>query len=455
MARPNRPVPTGDAAIRAMQNPNEIAAHAEAGTFTDLLDSYTVAAMDSVPKVRAAVDEKVNQRIFDMARAGELDTSTRHPIHHATASATKGGARSRTAPGAVFDGLAPTLGAVFAAHAPRVRTPENDQIVVGFREQVRNMSSAIPADGGFTIPEEYRSEIIKNSLESSIVRSRATVYPMGSSVLHLPRIDEVTHADGTVYGAMTAFWTEEGGQLQKTSPKFGRIRLDTKKLTLYSEAPNELIQDGPAFDSWILNTMAEACSNSEDDAFLTGSGVGMPLGVLSDGNNGAVTVAKESGQAAGSVNFTNVTKMFSRMLPGSHSRAVWLANIELFPALAAMTIAVKNVAGNENVGGGPAWITSAADGTPLTLFGRPIIWTEKAPAAGSAGDLSFLDLSHYFIGDRLSMQATASEHFKYDTDETAFRVISRLDGTPGFWSPLTPRRGTATLSPFVRLGARA
>jgi hypothetical protein len=47
-----------------------------------------------------------------------------------------------------------------------------------------------------------------------------------------------------------------------------------------------------------------------------------------------------------------------------------------------------------------------------------------------------------------------SEHFKFSTDTTAYRIISRVDGRPLILSALTPRTGANTVSPFVKLEAR-
>ena len=53
------------------------------------------------------------------------------------------------------------------------------------------------------------------------------------------------------------------------------------------------------------------------------------------------------------------------------------------------------------------------------------------------------------------MTATSSTDFKFQTDETAFKIIERVDGRPWLNSALTPKNSGSTLSPFVKLGARA
>lgn len=315
--------------------------------------------------------------------------------------------------------------------------------------RVRNaFSSTVPNEGGFLIPETLRSELLRVALESSIVRSRARVIPMESLRVPFPAIDATSNAN-SVYGGVVGYWTEEGAALTESQAAFGRIVLDAKKLTAYTTVPNELISDSAvSFQAFIDQIFPEALAFYEDIAFLKGSGVGEPLGML-DGNNAAtLAVAKETGQTAGTILWENIVKMFSRMLPSSLGRAVWICSIDTFPELATMALSV-------GTGGSAVWLNNGVEGPPMTILGRPVIFTEKAPAAlGGLGDISFVDCGFYLVGDRQVMSAKSSEHFKFGNDVTAYRIIERVDGRPWLQSPITPQNGSATLSPFVQLAAR-
>jgi HK97 family phage major capsid protein len=144
----------------------------------------------------------------------------------------------------------------------------------------------------------------------------------------------------------------------------------------------------------------------------------------------------------------NVVKMFARMLPSSLGRAVWVASIDTFPELATMAQSV-------GTGGSLVWMNNGVQGPPMTILGRPIIFTEKSPSLGNAGDLSFVDFGFYLIGDRQVMSAMSSPHYRFQNDETAFRIIERVDGQPWLPSAITPKNGGSTLSPFVNIAARA
>lgn len=306
-------------------------------------------------------------------------------------------------------------------------------------ETIKNsFGSTVPSDGGFLIPETLRADLLKVALESAIVRSRARVIPMESLRVPFPTVDETTHS-GSVYGGMVAYWTEEAGALTDSSAKFGRVVLEAKKLTGYSEVPNELFQDALAsFAAFIQQAWPEAIAFFEDIAFLTGSGVGQPLGVLNA--NAKITVTENT---ANTIKYADVVSMYSRMLPSSLDRAVWVASIDAFPQLATMELS----------SGSPAvWINNGiSGGPPMTILGRPVIFTEKVPALGTTGALNFIDFGYYLVGDRQVMQLETSPHYKFKNDQTAIRIIERVDGRPWLNNALTPANGSATLSPYVSL----
>jgi HK97 family phage major capsid protein len=271
---------------------------------------------------------------------------------------------------------------------------------------------------------------------------------METLTVPFPTVDSTSNAS-SVHGGIVGYWTEEGGALTDSSPKFGRVNLMAKKLTVYSEIPNELFQDSLAtLQAFMDEAYPEAISWFEDVAFISGTGVGEPVGFLNA--DAAVSVAKETGQAAATVLWENIVKAYSRMLPSSIGRAVWVCHIDTFPELATMSLSV-------GTGGSAVWMGNG-DGEgapPMTILGRPVVFTEKVSSVGTAGDINFVDFGYYLIGDRQAMQAATSVDYKFGNDKTAMRVIERVDGRPWIQSAITPKNGSNTLSPFVKIATRS
>jgi HK97 family phage major capsid protein len=389
---------------------------------------------------------------FSNALPAELGGAAKAVSHGKGAAYNKGswGAKLETEMGeAQFENSAEFFQTIW----PRYETLRNSQALGAKRSkllQVQNsFGSEVPADGGFLIPERLRSEILQVALESAIVRPRAQVIPMDSLRVPIPMID-VTSNVSSVFGGIVCYWTEEAAQLTESQASFGRVVLDAKKLTAYAEVPNELLADAPAFSSFFDTIFPRAIAWFEDIAFMTGTGVGEPLGFINC--PASVNVAAEAGQATHTIVWENVIKMFARMLPTALSRAIWICSIDTFPELATMALSV-------GTGGGPVWMGNytnpGAATPPVTILGRPVYFTEKTSALGTAGDINFVDLGYYLVGDRQMMQSMSSEHYKFQNDKTAFRVIERLDGRPWIQSAITPHNNsTNTLTPFVQLAGR-
>jgi HK97 family phage major capsid protein len=316
--------------------------------------------------------------------------------------------------------------------------------------QLYNYSEKIPSDGGLLVPEEFRSQMMRLAMESAIVRPRATVIPMGSPRVHIPMVDETSRVS-SIFGGVVVYRTEEGAELTESSAAFASVKLDVTKQTALANVPNELIRDWGAFGAFIDATLPAAMAFYEDIDFLTANGAGAPLGALSAANTALIAVAARSGQSAANGNqivWENIIDMYARMLPSSLPNAIWIASPDTFVQLATMALQV-------GVGGSAVWLTDGRSAPVLTLLGQPVRMSEKAPAAlGSQGDLSFVDLSMYLVGDYQTLTIDSSPHVKFTSDKTTFRAIARNDGRPWLQSPLTPHNNSATLSPFIQVAAR-
>lgn len=330
----------------------------------------------------------------------------------------------------------------------RERTRTLDTAGMGRVKRLRDaFSSDVPSEGGFLIPENLRSELLSVSLDTAVVRPRARVIPMDSLRVSFPMIDSTSNAS-SIFGGIVAYWTEEGGTMADSSPQFGRVTLEAKKLTVYTQVPQELVADSiVSFQPFISQIFPEGLSWYEDIAYIKGNGVGQPLGALSTQNTAMITTAAESAQGASTIVWENIVKMYARMLPSSLNRAVWVVAPNVLPELSTMALSV-------GTGGAPVWLVNGQGSSPTTLLGRPLVVSEKAPAAlGTQGDISLVDFGFYLIGDRQAMSASVSEHYRFPQDEMAFKVTMRVDGRPWLQSPITPQYGGDTLSPFVQLSS--
>lgn len=322
------------------------------------------------------------------------------------------------------------------------------------------LNEGVGADGGFLVQTEHQNELLKNVWEAGDILSRIRKIPVGPNAngISINGVDETSRANGSRWGGIRTYWTPEAGLKQASQPKFKRIKMDLAKVTAMCYVTDELLQDTTALQSWISQAFRDELEFAIEDAIVSGTGAGMPLGFLNSG--ATITVAKETSQPAATIDAVNILKMWARMPAKMRQNAVWLVNQDIEPQLLQMNIKVKNVAGTENVGGfalpGVIYEPPGTRGNAMgMLMGRPVIPVEYASTLGTAGDIVLADLSQYIGIEKGGVEEASSIHVRFIYDETAFRFVYRFNGQPIWSVPLTPYKGTSTQSPFVTLATRA
>jgi len=313
-----------------------------------------------------------------------------------------------------------------------------------------HMAEGDDAQGGYLVPTEFLARLLEKGQEAAIVRPRAQFIPMATNSISMPYVAESSRAS-TLYGGIVIYHPAEAGAKTETKPAFGKLTLTLKKLVGFIYASDELLEDSPiSIEPMITRMFSKAISFTEEEEFVNGTGVGQALGVLNAGC--LVSVAKETGQAAATLVYNNIVKMWSRLHAPSQGSAVWLVNNDCFPQLATLALPV-------GTGGAPAYLpANGLSGSPYgALMGRPVIMTEHCQTLGTVGDIILADWSQYLIGGKSGspIKSASSMHFYFNYDETVFRFVMRYDGQPWWQTTLTPKHGANTQSPFVALATRA
>jgi HK97 family phage major capsid protein len=301
------------------------------------------------------------------------------------------------------------------------------------------------------VPPAFIAGILDAALDEEVIRPNATVIPMSSNELDTAGFD---FQDGTSgkRGGLLLTWGPEAGTLNEQQGKTRKVSFKAIKANILCRVSSELTEDVPAFDRQLSVAMTRAVASGLDGAFLSGTGAGLPLGILN--SPALITVAKESGQAAATLFLQNLAKMLAKLTPASYKRSTWLVHPTVLPSLLQLTVVVQNVAGTENVGGGlAAAVVQGADGQ-LRIYGRPAAVTDACSVFSSAGDVVLADLTQYAIGMRRDARVEVSSDRYFETDEIGFKLTLRLDGQPLASAATKLRDGTNTVSPFIALGAR-
>lgn len=317
----------------------------------------------------------------------------------------------------------------------------NEEEIRAFRA---SMLSSPPSSGGFAIPEPLAAQWLDDSIESEIIRPRATVWPMESATRKVPGWDTATQTSGTLFGGFAMEFLGEEGEGTKQTGKLRAIQLTAKKGAIFVDISNELREDGQGFEAQLDRAMRTSIGYGLDKYFIGGVGAGQPLGIRNAGSK--ISITKETGQKADTLVWESLTKMFSRMYPAGLQRAVWLANPSTVPQLLTLSIAV---------GTGGSYIpvmTRGANG--FEILNRPVLFTSHMPTLGDADDIMFVDLSQYCIGIRREVKLEKSIIPGWTKDLMSYRVLLRFDGQAMWDKAITPENGV-TLSWRVGLAERA
>ena len=326
-----------------------------------------------------------------------------------------------------------------------------DPRLVWFKEspdgkERKDMVENVGISGGFLVPPEFLMELQAVQAERAIVRPRATRIRMARRQVNIPVLSQTGTTAGVPhwFGGLTFYWADEAAEKTESDPSFRQVQLVAHKLIGYTRASDELVDDAAISLSDFLSGplgFAGGVTWMEDYAFLQGTGAGQPLGVI----NAGATITVNRASTTTPIQYADLVGMYEHFLPSG--QGIWLFSQSAMSNLLSIT----DTAGNY------IWLPNMQpiSGIPSTLFGLPVMFTEKLPAVGSAGDVLLADFNYYLLGDR---QATTIESTRYDRwqyDQTSWRVVHRVDGQPWLSTWLTYQDGATTVSPFVILGAKS
>lgn len=318
-----------------------------------------------------------------------------------------------------------------------------------YQNSASGLNESVSSEGGFMLENDFIQDMFDVMMSESQVANRIKMIPIGANTNRLRTlgIDENSRANGSRWGGVQAYWIAEAETVTKSKPKFREIDMALQKLLALCYVTDDLLQDATALEAIVKQAYADEMSFKVDDAIINGTGVGMPLGILN--SDALVTVPKESNQAAGTIKYENILKMWSSVPARLRTNAVWYINQEIEPQLYTMAL-------NIGTGGAPVFLPSggASSSQYSTLLNRPIIPIEQCSVLGKKGDIILADPTQYIGIDKKAPTADVSIHVRFLYDEQVFRFIYKFNGAPYRNKPITPYKGANSLSPFVTLADR-
>ncbi len=302
------------------------------------------------------------------------------------------------------------------------------------------------ADGGFAVPPDFRETIVKKIQGEDSLLSRTDQQYTSSNKITVP-LDNTTPWQTT--GGIQATWEDEAVPLPQSKPALNQLEVKANKLTALVPMTDEMLEDVPMLTRYIPGKVADKFTSKLNDALINGGGVGRPLGLLLSPSK--VAVDEEDNQAAASILYANIAKMWSRLYAPLRNGAIWIINQDIEPQL--FSLVVPGTQPSFPAYMPPGGLSAAPYGT---LLGRPVIAQESCSTVGTEGDIILTNLQAYLTAQKVGgMRQDVSMHVYFDQGMTAFRFTMRCGGTSWWKSAAARKNGSNTLSNIVTLADRA
>jgi len=142
------------------------------------------------------------------------------------------------------------------------------------RAEIKSTTMQVASDpsGGFWVTPDVLGRMVKKIFESTPMRQLASVVSIGTDALEGP-IDN---------GEADARWVgEKDTRTQTDLPEIGMWRIAVNELYAYPKVTQKLLEDAKIdVEAWIANKATSKFARKENAAFLNGTGVLQPRGIL-------------------------------------------------------------------------------------------------------------------------------------------------------------------------------
>ena len=272
-------------------------------------------------------------------------------------------------------------------------------------EDRKAMTVSNDEQGGYLAPAEMSTEFIRDLVETSPIRSVASVRGINSPSVKYPKRTGITNAQ----------WEGEAEDSEESTVPFGQLEVTARKLTTYVDLSNELLADsGGTAEAEVRLALAEDFGKKEGAAFVNGSGVGQPEGLMTHPDiaewvNGSTTALSPDA----------MIKMMYDLPAMYRNSGTWMLN--------GTTLGVIRTLKDGD--GRMLWQPSFQAGQPETILGRPVVEAVDMPDISSGGfPILYGDFSAYRIVDRLSMSILVNPYLLASKGLTRIHATRRVGG---------------------------
>jgi len=252
-------------------------------------------------------------------------------------------------------------------------------------------------DGGYLVPEETETTVMRSLKDISPIRAIASVRQVSGTTYKKPF---------SIAGPGSGWIGETAARPETTSPTLAELTFPTMELYAMPSATQSLLDDSAVnIDEWLAEEIRIAFAEQEGTAFVSGDGSNQPKGFLdytkvangswSWGNVGYVATGVD-GDFNGSNPSDNLVDLVYSVKSGYRGNGHWVMN----RATQAEIRKIKDADGNY------IWQPGERAGAQPSLMNHPIAESEDMPdIASDSYSIAFGDFKRgYLVVDRVGLR---------------------------------------------------
>ena len=234
--------------------------------------------------------------------------------------------------------------------------------------QTKALSVGSDPDGGYLVTPSMSSKIIQAIFETSPMRQICAIETISSDSLDI--IDDHT--------SLSAGWTAESVDIttDTATPTIAKRNIPTNELYAQPKATQKLIDDAAIdVEGWLAGKIADIFSRTQNTAFVAGSGVGQPRGLLTYASGTSWNQIQQIGSGtSGQVTADSLITLFYSLKDAYMRRATFLMNRTTLQQVRLLKTTTNQY----------LWQPSMIAGSPDTLLGVPVYMASDMPIAAAA-----------------------------------------------------------------------
>lgn len=344
-------------------------------------------AVAAVTELRTATEQFRTTQAAELKKLGERLDGIETKIARPTATQTKDEAKELERK--AFNG--------FLRHGREALQPE----------EVRALRVADDPAGGYLALPEFSTEVIRLLTQFSPVRAAARIGQTGMGSVIIPKRTAIT----------AALWEGEIEEAEESEPAFSQVEIPVHGMRTYTDISQQLLEDAAVnVEAELSDALAEDFGKKEGIAFLNGTGVKQPRGIMVHPDLGFTKNGHNTTLSADAL-----IDLFHALPAAYRNNGAWMMNSTTLATVRKL----KNASSGDYL-----WRESIAEGNPSTILGRPVIDAVDMPdVASQSFPIVFGDFNQaYRIYDRISLAILRDPYTQAKKSLVRFHARRRTGG---------------------------